>query len=270
MTKYADDYSLAEMLCVAAARMFPPSGAVMLGMGLPVLAGTLAKLIHAPGFAFCTEAGAIDWDPRPAVRRAPVSINDLLLNDGAAMVSDMVDALGTVTAGGNLAMAMLTGAQVDRYGNLNTVLIDGHDGYRRLAGTGGNTDIACDAPRMIVLMPQEERRFVDRVTYRSSPGYIDGPGARARAGLHPQGPNAVISTMGVFGFDTPDGGESGSCEMQLEGLFPNLVPEVVEISMGFPLRQSPDLRELEPPTHEEIDLLRRMDPYQAYLSPGRY
>ena len=269
--RYADDYSLAEMMCVAAAREIPAEGVVMLGLGLPVLSGTLAKRLHAPEIAICTEVGAFDWRPPAEGARAPIGIADLLLNDGSAMVSDMVDALGSLLMGGNVTLGILAAAQVDRFGNLNTLVLgDYRHPERRLGGTGGNTEIACLASRVLTIMPQERRRFVERVDFNTSPGYIDGPGGRQRHGLEPQGPNCVVSTMGVYRFDTADGGENGSCEMVLEAVFPNLTPEVVRMETGWDLRVAASVREIEPPTVEELSLLRRLDPYGFYLRPGRY
>ncbi len=268
---YSDDYTMAEMMCIAAAREFPKQGVVMLGMGLPMLAGTLAKLMHAPDLVICTEVGVFDWEPAADVPRAPVGIHDMILNAGSAKVGDMVDALGALLMGGRVDFGVLQAAQVDRMGNLNTLLMGDYlQPERRLGGTGGNTEIACLAPRTFTIMPQERRRFVERVDFNTSPGYIDGPGSRRRAGLDPQGPNCVISTVGVFGFDTPDGGETGSCEMVLEALLPNMTPDVAAMECGFELRVSPNPRELEPPTLEEVALLRRLDPYQFYVTPGRY
>ena len=267
----AADYTLAEMLCVAAARHLPKSGVVMLGMGLPVLAGTLAKLMHAPDIALCTEVGAFDWEPSPTIPRASVGIHDLILNDGSAMVTDMVDALGTLLMGGRVQAGVLQAAQVDRYGNLNTLLMgDYRAPERRLGGTGGNTEIACLAPQLITLMPHERRRFPARCDFITSPVYLDGPGARARAGLAPQGPNLVVSTYGLFSFDTPDGGRTGSCELVLDAVYPNIDPATVQEETGWNLRVSAALRELEPPSADELALLRRLDPHQFYLVPGRY
>jgi glutaconate CoA-transferase subunit B len=271
MTDRADDYTLAELMCVVAAREFPATGVVMLGMGLPVLAGTLAKLMHAPGIALCTEVGAFDWRPGPDVTRAPIGIHDFNLNDGSVMVTDMVDALGTLLMGGNVDVGVLGAAQIDRRGNLNTLVMgDYRHPERRLGGTGGNTEIACLAKSVLTIMPQERRRFVDRVDFNTSPCYIDGPGSRRRAGLPPQGPNRVVSTFGVFGFDTPDGGETGSCDLVLEAVFPNMAPDIIQIETGWQLRLADTVREIEPPTVDELALLRRLDPHHFYLVPGRY
>lgn len=265
------DYTLAEMMCVVAARELPREGVVMLGMGLPVLAGTFAKLAYDSDINICTEVGAMGWEPWPDIPRAPVGIHDLILNRGSAMVSDMVDSLGSVLMGGHADVGLLGAAQIDRFGNLNTLVFgDYRDPSRRLGGTGGNTEIACLAKSIVAIMPQERRRFVERVDFNTSPGYIDGPGGRRRAGLDPQGPNRVVSTFGVYGYDTSDGGEDGSCEMVLEAVFPNLDPDVVQVETGWPLKVADDIREIEPPTAEELALLRRLDPHHFYLTPGRY
>ncbi len=166
---------------------------------------------------------------------------------------------------------MLQAAQVDRFGNLNTLVLGDYTApERRLGGTGGNTEIACLAKRMITIMPQERRRFVERVDFNTSPGYIEGPGARRRHGLDAQGPNRVVSTFGVYRFDTADGGESGSCEMVLEAVFPGMDPDVVKMETGWDLKVAESVREAEPPADDELALLRRLDPYSYYLVPGRY
>jgi glutaconate CoA-transferase, subunit B len=267
-----DDYSLAEMMCVAAARALPETGTALLGMGPPLLAGTLAKLLQRPGLIVCTEVGAIDWDPDPdQVDRAPYGVSDNNLHLGLAMASDMVDGLGTLLMGGNVDVGVLQAAQIDRFGNLNTLLLGSYQQpARRLGGTGGNTEIACLARSLIALMPQEPRRWVERVDFNTSPGYRDGPGGRQRAGLDTQGPNTLISTMGVFGYDTPDGGASGSCEVRLDAVFPGVDPETIAALVPWPLRMAETITELPPPTTAELTLLRRLDRLGMYLAPGRY
>jgi glutaconate CoA-transferase subunit B len=119
-------------------------------------------------------------------------------------------------------------------------------------------------------MSLEPRRFVERVSFLSSPGYISGPGARRAAGLSPQGPNLVVSTMGVFNFDTPDGGDSGSCEMQLVKTYANLPADAVAALIPWPLRIVDGLQECAAPSGEELRWLRHLDPGPTYLRPGRY
>lgn len=266
------DYSLAELMVVQAAREIAAGGRAFVGMGLPMLATALAKFLYDPGLVYSTEVGIGDWDPALTdVDHAPNGVADPILDRGAAFAGDMVDALGGWLMGGRIDLAVLTGAEVDRYGNLNTLLIgDPAQPSVRLPGTGGNTDAACLAPRVISIMSLEPRRFVERVSFVASPGYITGPGARHLAGLDPQGPNLVVSTMGVFGFDTPDGGATGSCEMELLKAFPDMPADVVQALIPWPLRVSSNLVICRPATDEEINLLRRLDPGPTYLRTGRY
>lgn len=266
------DYTLAEMMCITTARYLRGQGTVFVGMGLPILAAMVTKLMHDPGIAYCTEMGSLDWRPElNDTIRPPRTVGDPVLTVGAAYVGDMLDALGTLLMGGHVDTAVLTGAQVDKYGNLNALLIGSYRNLiRRLPGSGGNTDAACLAKRTIIMMSLEPRRFAGRVDFLTSPGYIDGPGARRRAGLDAQGPNLLVSTMGVFGFDTPDGGETGSCEMVLQAVMPNVEPETVAAMIPWPLRMAKEVAEIEPPGDEELALLRRLDRDHFYLRDGRY
>ena len=270
--EYVEDYTLAELMCVAAARELKDGETVFLGLGLPLLAGTLAKLLHTPHAQLFTEVGVFDWAPDlELINRAPIHIADLPLFVRPAMLGDMADHLGLMLMGGNQDVAFLGAAQVDCFGNLNTICLgDYHRPTRRLPGVGGNTEAACLAKRTITILPQERRRFVEKVDFRTSPGYIDGPGGRTRAGLKTQGPNVVISTMGVFRFDTPDGGESGSCEMYLDAVFPNVSPSTIKELTSWGLKVTAELKEVEPPTVEEVLLLRRLDSLGMFLAEGRY
>ena len=270
--EYATDYTLAELMCVAAARELRDGETVFVGLGLPLLAATLAKLLHIPRAQLFTEVGVFDWVPDlNVVNRAPIHIADLPLFVGAAMISDMLDHLGLMVMGGHQDAAFLGGAQIDRFGNINTICIgDYHKPARILAGVGGSTAGACLAKRTITILPHERRRFVEKLDFRTSPGYIDGPGGRTRAGLRPQGPNVVISTVGVLRFDTPDGGETGSCEMYLDATFPNVSAETVKDLTSWELKVAPEVKEVMSPTVEEVALLRRLDSLGMFLAEGRY
>ncbi len=269
----ASEYSLVELMCIQAARETAGAGVAFVGLGLPVLTTTLTKVHHDRALIFNTEVGVMDWDPPLAeVDHAPNGIADPLLNRGAAYVGDMVDTLCSLLMGGRVELAILSGAQVDRYGNLNALMI-GEDRLfpeKRLRGSGGNTDAACLAPRVLTVMSLEPRRFVERVSFLTSPGYIDGPGARAAAGLEPQGPNLVVSTMGVFDFDTPDGGETGSCELRLTKVFPGIEADVIDAMLPWPLLVADDLERVEAPSEDELRVLRALDPQRVNLAEGRY
>lgn len=266
------EYSLAEMMVIQAAREIAGGGKAFVGMGLPMLATALAKYAHDPDLLFITEAGIADWDPTLAdTDHAPFGVADPILDRDASYVGDMVDALGGWLMGGRIDVAVLTGAEVDRYGNLNTLLVgDPAKPDVRLPGTGGNTDAACIAKRVITIISLEPRRFVERVSFNASPGYISGPGARREAGLDAQGPNLVVSTMGVFDFDTQDGGETGTCELRLRKVFDGIPAEAVRAIVPWDLRVAGEVEECAPPSAEELRLLRHFDPGPVYLRPGRY
>lgn len=267
-----DSYTLQELMVIEAGRRIVPGETVMVGLGLPVLAATVAKLNSRPDFIFCTEIGVFDWQPDPeTIARAPIGIHDLCLFPGSAMLSDMADALGSWAHGGHTDCGFITGAQVDRFGNVNTLVIGDYLApERRLGGTGGNTDIAGTAHRTLIVMSMDGRRFVQRCDFITSPGYIDGPGGRQRAGLAPQGPNVLVSTMGVFTFDTPDGGTTGSCEMVLSELFPGVDVETVRAMVPWALKVAEEVKTVAPPTEDELHWLRCLDPLQMYLREGRY
>jgi glutaconate CoA-transferase subunit B len=146
------------------------------------------------------------------------------------------------------------GAEVDRFGNLNTTWAE--DGGRRirLPGSGGAADIASLARRTVVVVHHERRRFPERVRYLTSPGFGTGRGWRETVGLTRGGPGRVITSLGTFGFDP----ESG--EMVLESLHPGVTLEELRAETGWPVRVAPDLRETPGPTREELDAIRRFDP----------
>ena len=265
------EYSLSEMMCVQAAREIAGSGVTFVGQGLPLLATTMTKLHQDPSIIYTTEIGIIDWEPVPEeVDRAPASIAEPALTRGASFVGDMVEALGGLLMGGHVDTTVLSAGQVDKYGNLNALLIgDPASPAVRFPGTAGNTDLACLAKRVITIMSLEPRRFVERVSFLTSPGYISGPGARRAVGLADQGPNLVVSSMGVFGFDTPDGGRTGSCELRLEKIYPNVKIADIESILPWRLRIADDVEECAPPSEAELNLVRRLDAGN-FLIPGRY
>ncbi len=258
------------MMIIATAREVRDGESTIVGMGPPLLSAALAKVHHAPNMWYCTESGPLDWAPTGKDIPAPIGIADASLVEGASMSGSMEDALGAFVNGGWAQSAILQAAQVDRFGNLNTMLAGTYENpTRRLPGTGGSADIGASAQRVISTLPLEPRRFRERVDFRTTPGYIDGPGGRAEAGLGPQGPNRCATTMCVFGFDTPDGGLTGSCEMVLEQLFPGVSLEEVQAIVPWELKISPDLSTATPPTDEELALVRHLD-NGNHLTPGRY
>jgi glutaconate CoA-transferase subunit B len=228
-----------DMMVAAAAREIRDNEVVFVGMRLPLEAFALAQRTHAPNAVGLFECGIVRQQPatEPFVTMAdPPNIT------GAQWVGGMGDLMGLM-AQGRVDLGLLGGAQIDRYGNLNTSYIGGYiNPTTRLPGSGGASDIAALAKRTVILMPHEKRRFVEEVDYITSPGYGTGAGWREGAGLSRRdgarpfgGPDAVITTLGVFRFD-----EDG--EMMLSELFPTVTVEQVQENTGWDIKIADDVR----------------------------
>jgi glutaconate CoA-transferase subunit B len=159
---------------------------------------------------------------------------------------------------GSVDVSFIGGAQIDRFGNLNTSYIGGIASVNtRLPGSGGACDLACLAKRHIIIMSHERRRFVPRVDYITSPGFGDGSGWRQAVGLPRGGPSAVITTLGIFRFD-PE-----TCEMALTSLHPGVGSDDVRLRTGWPVQMSSNLEQTPAPRAEELTAIGRFDP-QGY------
>jgi glutaconate CoA-transferase, subunit B len=161
---------------------------------------------------------------------------------------------------GRHVVGILGAAQIDKFGNLNSTVVGDYDLPKvRFSGSGGAADVASFVDRTIIFMQHERRKFVSKVDYLTSPGWLDGPGGRERAGLTGNGPTAVISNLAVMGFDTD------SREMFLEAYFPGTTAQAVLANMEFAVDIS-RARELEPPTERELRILREVvDPQRLIL-----
>ena len=244
-------YTRYELMVAAAAREIQDGDVVFVGMRLPLLGFQLAKSTHAPNAVGVFELGIVRHSPAPA----PIlTMGDLPNLYQAQWLADTGDVMGLLQQG-LVDVSFIGGAQVDRYGNLNTTYIGGAQHiHTRLPGSGGACDLASLAKRHIIIMPHQKRRFVPRVDYITSPGYGDGPGWREKVGLPRGGPAAVITTLGVLGFDDQ------TKEMTLTSIHPGVRLEQVLENTGWPLRVSPELDETPVPTGEELEILRRFDP----------
>jgi glutaconate CoA-transferase subunit B len=166
------------------------------GIGVPGLAAMLAKRTHAPDLCMIFESGAIDANPATL----PLSTGSPSVANGARMIGSMLDVFAMLQTN-RIDVGLLSGAQVDRHGNLNSTVLGPYDRPKvRLPGSGGALDIALLAKRLIILMPHEPKRFVERVNFVTSPGFLNGGGERKRLGLPGQGPVALITDRAVFGF----------------------------------------------------------------------
>ncbi|MFQ5577018.1 MAG: CoA-transferase subunit beta [Anaerolineae bacterium] len=245
-------YSMAQLMVAAAARQINDGDVVFVGMRLPLLGFQLAKSTHAPNAVGVYELGIVRNQAAP---EPILTMGDLPNLHRAQWLADTADAMGLLQQG-LVDVSFIGGAQVDRFGNLNTSYIGGpHAIKTRLPGSGGACDLASLARRHIIIMAHQTRRFVPRVDYITSPGYGDGAGWRERVGLPRGGPAAVITTLGVLHFSVQ------TKEMELVSVHPGVTVDMVRQNTGWPLNVAPTLSETPVPTEAELETLRRFDPH---------
>jgi glutaconate CoA-transferase subunit B len=250
------DYTANEMMIVVAARALAGMRTVFVGVGLPNIACNLARRTVAQELELIYESGV--YGARPA--RLPLSIGDPTLVSGATSVVSMADLFGLYLQGGRVEVGLLGGAQIDRYGNLNTSVIGDYASPKvRLPGSGGACEIATHAQRLFYIMRLSRRTFVERIDFVTSPGYLSGGDARQALGLPGAGPQLVITDKALFDFDTPEH------EMRLVALHPGVMLEAVRQEIGWPIRLAETIAETPAPTIEELRLVREtLDPAGMY------
>jgi len=248
--------SPSELMIIAASRALRGHRTVFVGVGLPNIACNLARRSHSPNIELVYESGVFGAQPA----RLPLSIGDPTLVSGATSVVSMSDLFMLYLQGGLIDVALLGGAQIDRFGNLNTTIIgDYHAPKTRLPGSGGACEIAINARRIFMIMRLSKRAFVPKIDFLTSPGHLDGGDARQRLGLPGGGPEFVITDKALLSFDNPER------EMMLVELAPGQTVESVQAAVGWPLRVADSLREMEPPTLEELHIVRdQLDPQGLY------
>ena len=252
-----DDYTPSEFMIISAARALAGQRAVFVGVGLPNIACNLAQRTVAPDLELVYESGV--FGARPA--SLPLSIGDPTLVTGATLSCPQPDLFMNYLQAGRIAVAFLGAAQIDRYGNLNsTVIGDYHRPKVRLPGSGGACEIAIHAKKVFMVMRLKKRAFVETLDFRTSPGHLTGVrGERAALGIPGSGPRLVVTDMGEFTFLEDSG------EMILSVLRPGVSREQVQQEVSWPLAVSGDLREADPPTPEELRIIREeLDPEGIY------
>ena len=250
-------YSRQELMVIEAARHVRDDDVVFVGTGLPLLATTLAQRTHAPRVVCVIESGVI----APQVRPTPLSVSDPKVMYRAARLGSLREVLGCLLQRGLVDVGFIGGAQIDRFGNINSTLI-GTPGAirRRLPGSGGANDMASHCRRLLIITRHERRRFPERCDYVTSPGFLDGPGGRRRAGLSPEFGVTVVTDLAVLENDPV------TCTLRIAQLMPGITVEVVRAETGFSLDAVADLREVAPPAGEDLRVLREdLDPDRAYL-----
>jgi glutaconate CoA-transferase, subunit B len=247
------EFSAAEMMIVASARQLAGERVCFVGVGPPNIACNLAKRTAAPGIELLYEAGVFGAEPR----RLPLSIGDPTLVSGSLQVTNMYELFAYFLERGLVDVGFLGGAQIDRFGNLNTTVIGDYAKPKvRLPGSGGACEIAINAKKIFIIMPQTKRSFVDTIDFVTSPGHLGGERPKEWQGA---GPTVVVTGLGVYGFDQATG------EMTLESLHPGATAEQVQENTGWEMKAAADVRETDPPTAEELRIIREeLDPEGVY------
>lgn len=239
-----------ELMTIAGSRLLLDGRVVFAGVGAPLEASVLAKRLHAPGLTIVLEGGSIG--PRMLPGKLPVSTNEMRAAHDAAMLTSIND-LFLYGQRGHYDYGFIGAAQIDCFGNVNTSYIGHPDSPKvRLPGSGGANDIVSSCREIFVMTRHERRRFVERVDFITSPGYLSGPGARREAGLVRSRPVAVVTDLALLGFDEETG------RLRLDALQPGVTEEHVHESTGFELLVSEHLSELPAPSEPELSELRRL------------
>lgn len=249
------DYTPSELMVSAAARELRDGEVVFVGIGLPNLACNLARRLHAPNLVLIYESGAVGAVPE----RIPVSIGDPALVTNSIAVASMSEIFFNYLQGGKIDVGFLQGAQIDRWGNLNTTVIGDYARPKvRLPGSGGACEIAINASRVLCIAAQSKKSFPAKIDFVTSPGHLTGGDARARLGMRGAGPQRVITDLALYDFE--DG------EMRVVSLHPGVTLDRVRENLGWEPRTAPDLATTAPPSEAELHLLRHdLDPQKLYL-----
>ena len=247
----AADYTMQELMVVVGAREIRDDDVVFVGMRLPLLAFQLAKSTHAPHAIGIFENGILRDRPAGDMLYTMADSPNI---EGSIWTTSMLDIMSLLQNGG-VTLGFIGGAEVDCFGNLNTTYIGGREGLQvRLPGSGGGSDIASLARRLVIIMNHEKRRFLEKVTYVTSPGFGEGGGWREQKGLKGGGPSAVITTKGIFRFDPV------TKEMVLCSIHPGVTVEEILENTGWALKVVSEVEKTKPPMRSELRLIRRYDP----------
>ncbi len=247
----SSDFTDRELMVIAAGRQIRDGDVAFVGMRLPLVAFAFAKRTHAPRAIGLFENGIVRDQPAPETL---MTMSDTPNIPGALWCTGTLNIMALLQQG-LVDLGFIGGAEIDRHGNLNTSYIgDWRHPRVRLPGSGGGADIASLSRRFVVIMPQERHRFRERVDYITSPGFGEGAGWRERVGLSGGGPEAVITTLGVYRFD------ARTKEMILASYHPGQSVDSVRAATGWDLRVASDVSETPTPAPAELAIVRQCDP----------
>lgn len=249
-------YNSMELMICIASRLLKDGSTVGVGTGGPCAAAMLAQKTQSPDLFVIFEAGGL----APLLPSMPISVGDSRTFHEGLMATSMSDVFETCQRG-MVDYAFLGGAQIDMYGNMNSTVIGAYETPKvRFPGSGGANDFASFCWKTIVMTPHNNKRFVEKVDFLTTPGYLTGTGAREAAGLPAgSGPYKIITDLAVMGF------EKESCRMQVESLHADVTFEQVQENTGFELLLSPEVSNTEPPTEEELKILREQVDPQGFV-----
>ena len=254
----APAYKLTELMAIRCAKEIQDGEVVFVGVGLPLVVAGYAMATHAKNMIMFTEGGAIRATAAPGLA---ITVDDPCLFTGADAAFGMLATMAALQRG-EVDVAFIGGAQIDKFGNINSTGVGDwakKESFTYFAGSGGANDMATSGKRVLAIMPQDKKKFVERVDYITTPGYIGGKGDRERLGMIGGGPDCVVSTMGVYRFD------EDTKEMYLTEYFPGQPVEKLKANCAWDLKVSPSVIETAPPTPEEIAIIRAIDPTGFYL-----
>jgi acyl CoA:acetate/3-ketoacid CoA transferase alpha subunit/acyl CoA:acetate/3-ketoacid CoA transferase beta subunit len=253
-------YNMTEFMICAASRVLEDNKTIVVGTGLPMLAAMLAQKTHTPNLLMMFEAGGV----APLLPALPMSVGDSRTQYKTLLSTSMPEIMETC-ARGLVDYAFLGGAQIDKYGNLNSTIIGPN--YEkpkvRLPGSGGANDLASLCWNTIIIMKMDKKKFVEKLDFLTTPGYLSGPNSREKAGLPPDtGPFKVITDCCIFNFDKE------TKEMQIESLHPGISLEDVQNNCSFKLKTTNKKPLItQEPTKRELEILRKeIDPKGQIIS----
>lgn len=252
------EYSNSELLAVNASREMSGINTIFAGVGIPLLAAILAKQTHQPRLTIVVEGGSIGPEVLPGY--LPISTNEMRISRRAQQLVTVTD-IFLLTQRGFLEVGFIGGAQIDQYGNVNTTAIGSYEKPKvRLPGSGGANDIASLCREFLIVTKHEPRRFVSKVDFVTSPGYLRGGASREENGLLFGGVRRVITDLAIMGF------EKETRRMQVEYLQPGATIEQVIENTGFELLIPDEIPVAEPPRADELEHLRQIDVDRRYLT----
>ena len=252
----APSYNTMEMMICVASRYLEDGKTVAVGTGAPCAAAMLSQKTQSPNLVILFEAGGIS----PLLPQMPISVGDSRTFFRAVMAAGMTEMMTTCSRG-LVDYAFLGGAQIDKYGNINSTLIGDYEKPKvRLPGSGGANDFASLCWRTMIMTVHSKARFVEKCDFITSPGFLTGKGAREKAGLPEGGPYKIITDLAVMGF------EPETKSMMVESLSPGVELDKVRAETGFELLVTAELGRTEPPNADELRILREeVDPLRLVI-----